>query len=181
MKDERRQWVGTALVIFIAFGLIWGMTVSTADSAEKSWLGGLFAGDGGKGPAIDFEIQDLQGSTVKLSQYKGEKGVLLYFWATWCANCTLVKPDVIKLRHSIDESQLEILGVNVGTGDSLERVKKYQEANPVPWRVVFDSDQKVTRSYKVHGIPSFVLIDKEGNVVYQGTMPPEDVHKLLKL
>jgi peroxiredoxin len=182
MKIIRRQRVSTAVAIFIAIHLFLGIHVSTVVSAEKSWLGGLLGGgNSGKGPATDFEIQDLNGATVKLSQYKGEKNVLLYFWATWCSNCTLVKPDLIKIRHSIDESKLEVLGINVGTGDTLERLRKYQEANPVPWKILFDGDQKVTRSYKVQGIPFFVLIDKEGSVVYQGTMPPEDVQKLLKL
>jgi peroxiredoxin len=182
MKDVGRKWVGIALAILIGIHLISGFPNSTAESAEKSWLGGLLGGGNAeKGPSVEFEIQDLQGATVKLSQYKGEKAVLLYFWATWCANCTVVKPDVIKLRHSIDENKLEILGINVGTGDTLERLKKYQEAHPVPWKILYDSDQKVTRSYKVQGIPAFVLIDKEGNIVYQGIMPPEDVEKLLKL
>ena len=48
----------------------------------------------------DFQLQDLNGTNVTLSQFKGQKPVLLYFWATWCHFCLAVRPAVIELRKA---------------------------------------------------------------------------------
>jgi hypothetical protein len=75
---------------------------------------------------------------------------------------------------------MQILGINVGEGDSLQRVKRYQEGHPVPWPTLYDNGSKVARTYRVQGIPLFVLIDREGMIVYQGNDLPQDPLKLLK-
>jgi thiol-disulfide isomerase/thioredoxin len=125
-------------------------------------------------PAPDFELKDVvSGSNVKLSSFKGQKPVLVYFWATWCPSCLKAKPNVIELRKKVPESDLSILGIDVGGADSLERVKRFQEANPVAWPILFDKDGSVSRTYRVQGIPLFVLVNKAGNITYMGYTPPD--------
>ncbi|MFZ0927215.1 MAG: redoxin domain-containing protein [Syntrophobacteraceae bacterium] len=128
----------------------------------------------------DFELQDLKGTNVTLSQFKGQKPVLLYFWATWCPHCMEVRPEVIKLRKSTGQDDIEILGINVGSGDSLAKVKRFEESNPAPYVVLYDSDSKVTRSFRVEGIPHFVLLDKTGAIKYKGNRLPSDLKSLIK-
>ena len=130
--------------------------------------------------APDFQLQDLNGTNVTLSQFKGQKPVLLYFWATWCPHCLEVRPEVIKLRKSTGQDDIEILGINVGSGDSLAKVKRFEEADPAPYTVLYDPDSKVTHSYRVEGIPHFVLLDKTGAIKYEGNRLPSDPMKLLK-
>lgn len=126
------------------------------------------------GTAIDFKLQEVNGSWVQLSDFKGKKPVLLYFWAIWCPACIEAKPQLVKLRERIDKEDLEILGINVGTGDSFERVQKYQQGHPMPWPVLYDKEGQISGSYGVHGIPLFILMDKEGKVVYRDHVPPEN-------
>lgn len=133
-----------------------------------------------KTAAPDFQLQDLKGSTVTLSQFKGHQPVLLYFWATWCPHCLAVRPEVIKMRKATPEADIEILAINVGSGDSLAKVKRFEEADPAPYVVLYDPDSKVTRSYRVEGIPHFVLMDKSGAVKYSGNRLPSDPLRLLK-
>ena len=154
-------------------------SVGAAGFDDGILLAGLF-GSGSKTPAPDFELQDLKGATVKLSQFRGDRPVMLYFWATWCPACISLKPHLVKVRERVPEKDLQILGINVGEGDSLERVKRYQEGHPVPWATLYDTGSKVARTYRVQGIPLFVLIDREGTIVYQGNDLPQDPMKLLK-
>ncbi len=128
----------------------------------------------------DFQLPDLNGTTVTLSQFKGQKPVLLYFWATWCHFCLAARPAVIELRKTTAQNDLEILAIDVGSGDSLEKVKRFEEANPAPYTVLYDTDSKVTHSYRIEGIPHFVLLDKNGAVKYQGNRLPSDPMNLLK-
>lgn len=130
--------------------------------------------------APDFELQDLNGTKVTLAQFKGQKPVLLYFWATWCQYCRATRPSVTNLRKNTPETDLEILAIDVGAGDSLTKLKRFEETDPAPYIVLYDPDSKVTRSYRVEGIPHFVLVDKNGTVKYTGNQLPSDVMGLLK-
>ena len=51
--------------------------------------------------ASDFELKDMKGNTVKLSDYKGKK-VYLKFWATWCGPCRMVGPIISELAKDYD-------------------------------------------------------------------------------
>lgn len=144
------------------------------------WIGAGIANSADAKVAPDFELRDLGGSAIRLSQYKGERSVLLYFWATWCPYCIAVKPELAKLRESINPGEMEILGINVGGGDSLDKLKRYQEGHPVTWPVLYDGEGTAVRAYQIQGIPLFVLVDKEGNIAYRGNALPEDLKKLLK-
>ncbi len=129
--------------------------------------------------APDFELQNMKGTNVSLNDFKGKKPVLLYFWATWCHYCQATRPEIIKVQKA-NPNDIEILAINVGSGDSLAKVQRYDEANPAPFTVLYDPDSKVTRSYKVEGIPHFVLMDKTGAVKYSGNRLPSDPMSLLK-
>jgi thiol-disulfide isomerase/thioredoxin len=128
--------------------------------------------------APDSQLQNMKGTNVSLSHFTEEKPVLLYFWATWCHYCQATRPEVIKVQKA--NPDLAILAINVGSGDSLTKVQRYEEANPAPFTVLYDPDSKVTRSYKVEGIPHFVLLDKTGAVKYSGNRLPSDPMSLLK-
>jgi peroxiredoxin len=129
--------------------------------------------------APDFVLQDLNGSNVSLTQFRGQKPVLLYFWATWCHYCMAVRPEVINLRKKTADADIVILAIDVGAGDSLTKLKRFEENDPAPYIVLYDTDSKVSRSYHVEGIPHFVLLDKTGVVKYSGNQLPSDPMKLI--
>lgn len=126
-----------------------------------------------------FELPDIEGGLVRLAEFQGQRPVLLYFWATWCPACKAARPDLVKLRERIREQDLAILAINVGSGDSLEKVKRYQQSHPLPMKVLYDNNSRVTESYAVQGIPLFVLIDKDGKVLYRDHQLPSDLSKYL--
>lgn len=140
---------------------------------------GLVGSHGSQGPA-DFDLPSMDGARVRLSDYRGKKPVLLYFWAIWCPSCQAVRPDVAKLRTQTREDQLEILAVNVGSGDSFERVRRYQNAHPVPFKVLYDDDGTAMKVFEVRGIPLFVIVDKDGAIVYRDHQLPSDIRRFLQ-
>ncbi len=130
--------------------------------------------------APDFDLRNLNGTYVTLSQFKGIKPVLIVFWATWCPYCRAEQPKLARLRQSIPRSKLAILAVDVGSVDPLTRVKDYIKANPVPYTVLYDAGSKVTRAYGVEGIPNIVLVDKNRVIKYQGSELPADPLSLVR-
>jgi thiol-disulfide isomerase/thioredoxin len=66
-------------------------------------------------PTADFELSDLEGNTVHLSDYRG-KTVLLNFWTTWCTACAMEMPDLVELEKRYNEN-LVILGISLDGSD----------------------------------------------------------------
>jgi cytochrome c biogenesis protein CcmG/thiol:disulfide interchange protein DsbE len=113
------------------------------------------------GLAPDFTLKTLDGKEITLSQLKG-KVVLLDFWATWCGSCKESIPHLIQLYKSYRESGFELLGMNVDRGDA-EVVRRFVKAMDIPYPIV-TAPEDMVRSYRVTGIPTTFLIDKEGKI-----------------
>ena len=115
-------------------------------------------------PAPDFSAVILDGSAITLSEYRG-KYVLLDFWYTRCGPCIRDIPDLLELQQKFEED-LVIIGVN----NDLDRreVAEFVRQHEMPWIQVLDrldNRSKVRHMYDVSAWPSYVLVDREGNVV----------------
>lgn len=82
--------------------------------------------------ASDFELKDMKGNTVKLSDYRGKK-VYLKFWATWCGPCRQSMPELNKLVEEKDRD-FEILTV-MAPGMQGEKQKK-SSSNGLPNKII---------------------------------------------
>src|SRR5688572_25042282 len=74
-------------------------------------------------PNLNFTLKDLNGKDVKLSAYKGNKVLLINFWATWCIPCRTEIPGFIDLYNRYRDRGLEVIGVAVDETEAL--VKPY--------------------------------------------------------
>ncbi|WP_035294679.1 TlpA disulfide reductase family protein [Clostridium sp. KNHs214] len=112
--------------------------------------------------STDFTLKDIEGKTVKLSDFKGKK-VFLNFWATWCGPCKSEIPDMIKLQKEIKDSNIVILAVNIG--ESKSKVADFVNKNNINFTVLLDEKQEVASKYSVSGIPTTYLIDENGKLI----------------
>jgi len=179
-RMDLRMFLACFIAVLASILFLWHREAPAAETRDTMVLASFLGlGSDAKSPAIDFELPNLNGSMVRLSKFKGERPVLVYFWATWCPYCSSIRPAVTKLREKVGPSEMEILAINVGGSDSIERIKRYQEGHPVSWAILYDGEGKIARAYGVQGIPLFVLVNKEGDVVYRDSEPPSDVRKYL--
>jgi peroxiredoxin len=121
-------------------------------------LGSLKVGQ----PAPDFTLQDLSGRPTTLSSYRGQKVVLIDFWALWCGPCRMAMPSVQDMAEKYKNHGFEVLSVN--QGDPTDQVRAFIERKKYTFHVVLDTGQAVGNSYGVTAIPTVVIVDKKGVV-----------------
>ncbi len=118
--------------------------------------------------APEFTGTTLEGKVIKLSHYKG-KVVLLDFWASWCGPCKREFPFLVQLHHALKDQNFTVIGINVDTDRSkAERFLAGQKVKP-DFPIVFDGKGKIAERYQLQGMPTTILIDKNGVIRYRHT------------
>ena len=135
--------------------LFLALCAGSAAAAElKRWEGGAL-------PA--FELDDLQGRTHRLADYRG-KVVLVNFWATWCEPCRAEMPSLDRLRNSLKGKPFEVLAINLA--EPLSRIEKFTAAVPVDFPLLRDRDGTVGKSWRARLLPASFLIGRDGRIRY---------------
>jgi len=128
--------------------LVTGCSVSSRPSAAQE--GEL---------APDFQLQNLDGKTVALKDFRG-KTVLLNFWASWCSPCRAEMPYLQQIYEEWSDREFVLLTVNIG--ESPARVKEFLETNNLSLPVFLDAKKNVAQKYNVTAIPTSFFVDKNG-------------------
>ena len=110
-------------------------------------------------PAFDFQVTDLNGESISLSQYRGQV-VLLDFWATWCPPCIAEMPNVKATYAKYKNHKFEIIGISLDR--SIAPLEAYVASEGLTWRQYWDSSVRISNMYNVRAIPSTFLIDGAG-------------------
>jgi peroxiredoxin Q/BCP len=136
--------------------------------------------------AMDFSALDSKGHTVKLSDFKGKKNVLLIFYpGDNTPGCTRQLNALRDEYKGLDKLNIKIFGVNQANAESHN---KFISDQKLPFELIVDQDSKISTAYDAMGMLGFinrtvVLINKEGKIVlYERGMPdinPKTVVKLL--
>lgn len=152
------------LVLLVGAGLCYTLRRDGSPD-KKPGATGLSVGT----PAPDFELNDPQGKTNRLSDHKG-KVVLIDFWATWCAPCRRELPLIQRIYDRYKDEGLVVLAISVDRQRGI--VSSYMWENGYTFPVLL-ADSQVRLTYKVRGIPALYLIDRQGSVrFYQRGFKP---------
>jgi peroxiredoxin len=123
--------------------------------------------------APGFTLKSYTGKNIKLSELRGQV-VLLNFWASWCGPCRQEMPLLGKIHEKYKSMGFTVLAVNVEE-DAKPAISIIQKTN-IKFPVLFDSENSVSKLYKVSAMPSTVIIDRDGNMRYlhEGYKPGDE-------
>jgi thiol-disulfide isomerase/thioredoxin len=125
------------------------------------------------GPAPAFTLASRAGQDVSLAQYKGQV-VMINFWASWCGPCRQEMPLLESIYKKYNRMGFTLLGVNVEPDSNA--ANEWLKATPVSFPILYDKDSKVSKLYDVAGMPSTVIIDRNGvlRVLHRGYKPGDE-------
>jgi len=136
------------------------------------------------------DYENHSGGTTSLSDLKG-KYVYIDIWATWCGPCLREVPDLKRVESEYHNKNIEFVSVSVDRGSDYEKWTKMVNDKELGGEQLFADrtfkggaiakiPTKFIRDYAIEGIPRFILIDPEGNIV-SGDAPRPSNPKLVAM
>jgi len=116
-------------------------------------------------PAPNFQLRDLNGRLVTLSDLRG-KVVLLNFWATWCGPCRVEMPAMEELYRTFSRKDFEILAVSTDA-QGVSVTRPFQQENHLTFPILHDADYHVGLTYGARTLPMTFMVDRRGVVRHQ--------------
>lgn len=106
---------------------------------------------GNKAPA--FTLQNQQGESVKLSDFKGKKVVLYFYPKAMTPGCTTQACALRDVNTEYEEANIVVLGVSP---DAPQRLKKFEDKHDLNFTLLSDEDHGIAEKYGVWGLKKFM-------------------------
>ncbi|MEJ2657405.1 MAG: TlpA disulfide reductase family protein [Desulfobacterales bacterium] len=113
-------------------------------------------------PPFDFNLSDLNGNMVNLSDFKG-KIVFLNFWTTWCPECRAEMPSMQTLYTHFKDKDFAMVAINMNEPSFV--VKKYFKDHQLTFTALLDSINELGGPFGIRGIPTTYIIDRDGSII----------------
>ena len=118
----------------------------------------------GKIMAPDFVLQDTEGNTHRLSDYRG-KPVIINFWTTWCPPCREELPSMNRAWHLLEKEGIAMLALNMGEDE--DTIFIFSADYPTDFPILMDQSGEVIEQWPVKGLPTTYVIAPDGTFAYR--------------
>jgi cytochrome c biogenesis protein CcmG/thiol:disulfide interchange protein DsbE len=150
--------VGGLVILLALFGVFaWGL-----QTRESTQLAGV--------PAPLFTLSTFDGDEIVLEDLRGEV-VVINFWASWCVEC--YKEAALLERASHDYADKGVHFVGVAYLDTEKDAMAYMQKYGVTYPSGYDIGSKISKDYRITGVPETFFIDKAGNIAHVQVGPIE--------
>jgi len=133
---------------------------------------------GGSSDAPELTVTDSKGNTFTLSDYEGEKVVILDFMFSTCTYCNQLVDEVIEpYFKKMDKDEVMIISLSILHNDE-EEEKIDEMADDHGWRhALLDEEGKYQNSFEVKATPTIVIVDKKGKITFhnEGKLNKDDL------
>ena len=135
---------------------------------------------GQEAKAPPLTLRDLQGRTVRLSDYRG-KVVLVNFWATWCPPCRAEIPDLVRLQREYAKQGLQIIGVTYPP-ERRARVLRFTRRLKVNYPVALGTRETKALFSSDETLPLTIIVDRDGKVreTISGILLPDEFEEKIR-
>ena len=121
-------------------------------------------------PSPSFNLEDVNGQEVNLESLRGNY-VYIDIWATWCGPCRGEIPHLAKLEEEFHSKDIAFVSISVDKNkEAWGKMVKEDEMGGIQLHA--GADCSFVNDYIVRGIPRFILLDKEGKILYSKAERP---------
>ncbi len=127
-------------------------------------------------PSPTFNYPDNNGNSVSLEDLKG-KYVYIDVWATWCGPCKVEIPYLKEIDNEFKGKDIAFVSLSIDKMEHKEKwLKMIQDEKLQGIQVLADKDwnSDFVTAFNIKGIPRFILLDKDGNIVDANAPRPSD-------
>jgi len=121
--------------------------------------------------------------SLDLRQLEG-RPVLINVWATWCVPCRAEMPALQQLYEEWHGVGLQVIGINIDGGRNDDPVQAFLDDLGVTFPTVRDPEDRVTRVFRLVGVPETLLVGRDGRIVHRwvGAFDPlgEEVVRVIR-
>ena len=117
---------------------------------------------------FDFshEFTTIDGKSYDLSANNLNSDVtIINFWASWCLPCVKEIPSLNNLQEQFKNSNLEIIAINYG--ENKEKIDQFMDNNNMNFVVLLDEDMFSENFFKIIGLPTSFIINKNGKITHE--------------
>jgi len=131
-------------------------------------------------PTPPFTLSRLEGAPIAFPADLQGQVVAVRFWADWCPFCEGEMRSIEPVYQRYRDRGLRLLAINVR--QDRETAAAFIEALGISYEVLLDLDGAVARSYGVSGLPTTVLLDRQGRLAARilGESTPEVFERMVK-
>ncbi len=115
----------------------------------------------------NFSLKDFDGVYHNLNDELQKGPVILDFWATWCKPCLKSMPMLDSLYKKYKKSHLQVFGICVDTKRSISKAKSIWYSKKLSYIPLWDWSGEVMKKYGIKSIPTFIIIDSDGHIVFR--------------
>jgi thiol-disulfide isomerase/thioredoxin len=112
--------------------------------------------------APDIQLPGSDGTITNLNTFRG-KPIFIEFWATWCAPCLDLMPDLKQLYSSTASS---VVWLSIDSDKDPGAATTYLSLEHIPWPNYHDRDGSLGKAFGRNGIPLAIVIDADGKIIF---------------
>jgi peroxiredoxin len=136
------------------------LALAACDAGDAGPAGRVLPGS----PAPVYAAATLAGDTISLAALRGQP-VMLNIWATWCIPCRDEMPALEALHRQYGDAGLRVVGVSIDAAGLTRDIEAFLGEVGVTFTILHDPADRVSRVFRVIGVPETFLIDADGVVV----------------
>lgn len=122
------------------------------------------------GPRVGTQFPTYSATTLEGKPFalpdKSGRVLLLNLWATWCGPCRQEIPELIKLQRQHGPEKFDVVGISIDNADAVAEVREFVREQRINYPIVLDPAGRIVSLMQSPVLPTSVLLDRSGNVVW---------------
>lgn len=157
---KRYTFLTFLLILFVSIGFYFYTANESSAQAENEV--GITVGK----TAPVFILKNINADDIHVDAVKDKKVMVLNFWATWCPPCREEMPELEKFYKNYG-TKVQFFGID--EQEPADKVSMFLQNNGYTYPILLDTNGEIGQRFKVNGIPTTVIIDAKGTIIYRKT------------